>query len=59
MAVYNDAAHVREAVDSILAQTWPDFEFVVVDDGSTDETRAILSSYDDRRIRILTNEQNL
>jgi glycosyltransferase involved in cell wall biosynthesis len=52
MAVYNGAKYLREAIDSILAQSFVDFEFIIVDDGSTDETPQILNSYDDSRILI-------
>jgi glycosyltransferase involved in cell wall biosynthesis len=55
MPVLNGERYVREAVDSILRQSWSDFEFVIVDDGSTDATPRILQSFDDARIRILTN----
>jgi glycosyltransferase involved in cell wall biosynthesis len=51
--VYNKAAYVRRAVDSALAQTYCDFELIVVDDGSTDDSAAIVSSYSDPRIRLL------
>jgi glycosyltransferase involved in cell wall biosynthesis len=55
MSVRDGARYLRAAVDSILAQTYRDFEFVVVDDGSTDETPSILQSYAraDPRLRIL------
>jgi len=56
MSVYNGARFLREAVDSILAQTMPDFEFLIIDDGSTDETLSILASYHDPRIRIVRQE---
>lgn len=59
MAVYNGAAYVRQAVESILAQTFRDFEFLIINDGSTDDSRKILSSYDDPRIRILDNYENI
>lgn len=59
MSVYNSAAYLREAVDSILQQTYPDFEFVIVDDGSTDETAALLDTYTDSRIVRLRNPQNI
>ena len=59
MSVYNGAAFLRQAVQSILAQTFTDFEFVVIDDGSTDESLAILQSYGDARLRIVRNERNL
>jgi len=42
---YNRAAFLREAIDSVLAQTEKDFELLIVDDGSTDETRAVAESY--------------
>jgi len=47
---YNAAAHVREAIDSALAQTHQDTEVIVVDDSSTDDTPAILLSYGDRLV---------
>jgi glycosyltransferase involved in cell wall biosynthesis len=46
--VFNGAPYVREAIDSALGQTYPAIEVVVVNDGSTDETSAILSGYGDR-----------
>ena len=52
MGVRDGAAHVREAVDSILAQTLADLELIVVDDGSTDGTVAILSAVRDPRVRV-------
>lgn len=55
MAVYNGARYLREAVESILNQTFTDFEFIIVDDGSTDETQTILNSYHDPRIVRLRN----
>src|ERR1051325_6328838 len=59
MAVYNGEKYLREAVDSILGQTFGDFEFIIVDDGSTDRTREILDSYGDERIRVVRNPSNL
>ncbi|HEX9018010.1 MAG TPA: glycosyltransferase [Anaerolineaceae bacterium] len=50
---YNQAAYLREAVDSVLAQTCGDFELVVVDDGSTDETPQVLDGYHDPRVRVV------
>ncbi len=52
MPAFNASPFLREAVDSILAQTLDDFELLVVDDGSSDDTLAILRSYDDPRMRI-------
>lgn len=59
MAVYNGERFLSEAVESILAQTFRDFEFLIINDGSTDRTRYILASYNDPRIRIVDNEQNI
>jgi glycosyltransferase involved in cell wall biosynthesis len=52
MAVYNGERYLRQAVDSVLAQTWEDFEFIIVNDGSTDSTPEILESYNDKRILV-------
>lgn len=49
---YNQAGYLREAVDSVLAQTYLDRECIVVDDGSTDETPDILASYGDRIVTL-------
>jgi len=58
MSVYNEATRVRRALDGILQQTFDDFEIVVVDDGSTDQTPAVLDEYRrcDPRVRIITQE---
>jgi glycosyltransferase involved in cell wall biosynthesis len=53
MPVWNASPYLREAVDSILSQTFRDFELVAVDDGSEDDSVTILESYQDPRIRII------
>ncbi|WP_336514378.1 glycosyltransferase [Pollutibacter soli] len=58
MPVYNSAAWLREAMDSILQQTFSDFELILIDDGSTDESASIIKSFSDSRIRHLVNEKN-
>ncbi len=60
MAVYNGEKYLRESIDSILHQTFRDFEFVIVDDCSTDSTPGILAEYanSDQRVRVLRNETN-
>lgn len=58
MAVYNGEKYLRPAVDSILMQDYRDFEFIIVDDGSTDATPEILNDYQDSRIVRVTNEKN-
>jgi glycosyltransferase involved in cell wall biosynthesis len=59
MSVYNGEEYLREATDSILKQTFTDFEFLIINDGSTDRTAEILESYDDPRIKIINNEENM
>ncbi len=60
MTVYNGARYIAETIECILQQTFSDFEFIIVDDGSTDATGQILQHYAalDRRICLLHNEQN-
>ncbi|MCA1469234.1 glycosyltransferase [Bradyrhizobium sp. IC3195] len=55
MAAYNASRYLRESVDSILAQTFRDFEFVIIDDGSTDDSAAIIASYADQRVRLISH----
>lgn len=52
MPVYNAGAYLAEAISSILGQTYPDFEFIIVDDGSTDESSEIIRSFARREARI-------
>ena len=59
MPVYNGAQYLREAIESILCQTFKDFEFIIIDDGSTDNSYEIAKSYSDGRIKLFKNESNL
>lgn len=61
MATYNGGKYLKEQIESILAQTIQDFELVVCDDCSTDETVSILNTYasEDNRIHVFVNERNL
>jgi glycosyltransferase involved in cell wall biosynthesis len=59
MSVYNGERFLQEAIDSILAQTYKDFELIIVDDASSDGTQQILDSYSDPRIVRFRNEKNL
>ncbi len=59
MPVYNGGKYLREAIDSILAQSYDNFEFIIIDDGSTDNTWMILNDYDDVRIQLVRNEENI
>ncbi|GAA4333743.1 glycosyltransferase [Flaviaesturariibacter amylovorans] len=58
LPVYNAERFLKEAVDSLLAQTFTDFELLALNDGSTDGSEAILKSYNDPRLRIVPNERN-
>jgi glycosyltransferase involved in cell wall biosynthesis len=58
MPVYNTAKYLRESIESILNQTFSDFEFIIIDDASTDESVAIVMSYSDRRIKLIQKPVN-
>lgn len=58
MPVYNGGAYLKAAIDSILDQTFSDFEFLIIEDGSTDDSAATIRSYSDRRITVLSNGEN-
>ena len=59
MPTFNQAAFIRRALDSLLAQALEDWELVIVDDGSTDETGSVLAPYrEDRRVRYQRLERN-
>jgi glycosyltransferase involved in cell wall biosynthesis len=59
LAAHDDARFLREAIDSVLAQTLADFELLVVDDASTDETPSLLAEVGDQRLTVLRNEEQL
>ncbi|MFZ4400853.1 MAG: glycosyltransferase family 2 protein [Bacteroidales bacterium] len=59
MPVYNGESFLREAIQSILNQSFSDFEFLIIDDGSTDSSYEIILSFKDSRIRVYKNETNL
>jgi glycosyltransferase involved in cell wall biosynthesis len=58
MPVYNCELYIREAVDSILNQTFTDFEFLIIDDASTDKTAEIIKTYTDSRIKLIEKPSN-
>ncbi len=59
LPVYNSANWLQAAIDSVLSQTYADFEFLIIDDGSTDESPKILAGLKDPRIGIHTMEKNM
>jgi len=58
MPMYNASRYLRECIDSVLGQTFHDFEFLIVDDGSTDDSVEIVESYTDPRIRLIRREHD-
>src|SRR5690242_10061173 len=56
---YRGTAHLGAAIDSVLAQTYRDFELLIIDDNSPDDTAHLVARYDDPRIRYLRNTSNL
>ncbi len=59
MLNYNGEAYLKEAIESILNQTFRDFEFIIIDDVSSDNSADIIKSFDDSRIVFIQNEVNL
>lgn len=58
MPVYNRGNYIRDCMESVLGQSFSNFEFVIVDDGSTDETPGVIAGYDDPRIRCIRNKHD-
>ena len=58
MPTYNAEKHVAESIESVLKQSFEDFDFIIVDDGSTDKTLSIIRSYNDNRIKIIQNKHD-
>ena len=53
---YNHEAYIRQAIDSVLAQTWSDLELIIIDDGSSDNSFQIIREYQDPRVRAFTQQ---
>lgn len=58
LPVYNAEKYLNECIDSILNQTYPNFELIIINDGSSDNSQEIVNSYNDVRIRVLYNPGN-
>lgn len=59
LPVYNGELFLRQAISSIINQTYTDWELILINDGSTDNSENIISEFDDKRIRYFKNEHNL
>lgn len=59
MGVYNSELFLKEAMDSILNQSYKDFEFLIINDGSSDKSEEIILSYNDNRIHYFKNHENI
>ena len=59
MPVYNGEAYLSEAVQSILNQSFQDFEFIIINDASTDNSLRIINKFTDSRIKLITNNNNI
>jgi len=59
MPTFNSAHYLRDAISSVLRQSFQDFELVVVDDGSTDETASVLNQIADPRLQVVSLDQNM
>lgn len=58
MAVYNGEKYIKESIECVLNQTFQDFELLIINDGSTDESVSVVESFQDSRIRLIHNEKN-
>lgn len=59
MSVYNGARFLHDSIRSIINQTFRDFEFIIIDDGSTDRSSGIIKSFNDSRIKFISNSENI
>jgi len=59
MPVYNVAPYIEESINSILQQSYTDFEFIIIDDGSTDGTLEKIYSFQDSRIKVIAHQTNM
>ncbi len=59
MPAYNSEDYITKCIESVLNQSYTNFEFIIIDDCSTDRTSEIISRFKDKRIRYYKNERNL
>jgi len=58
MPVFNGEKYLAQAIDSILTQTYRNFEFIIIDDGSTDSTGSMVAQINDKRVRVISHQKN-
>jgi len=58
MPAYNHEAYIQQAIDSVLNQTWGNFELIIIDDASSDRTWGLISACKDARVRAYRHEVN-
>ncbi len=58
MPAYNVGQYIAQAIQSVLDQTYEDFELIIINDGSTDNTKTVITSFNDSRIKYFENEKN-
>ena len=56
MPVYNGELYLKEAISSVLQQTFTDFEFIIINDGSTDKSQEVINTFNDERIKTVTQK---
>ena len=56
LPVYNSQDYIKKAIESVLSQTFADFELIIINDGSTDNTLNIINQFEDKRIRLITQD---
>lgn len=59
MPVFNGEIYIKKAIESVLKQSLTDFELIVVNDGSTDKTKDIIESFDDSRIKLISQSNQV
>ena len=59
MTIYNAELYLKEAIDSVLTQTFSDWELIAVENGSTDQSMEVLSTFDDPRVRVFAFQENI
>ena len=58
IAVYNREKFIKNAIESVLKQTYQNFEIIIINDGSTDGSLEVINDFDDKRIKVFSNESN-